>query len=47
MITAGGFHTCATTTGGAARCWGGNGPGQIGGGTVDTTRLTPTPVAGL
>ena len=45
-IAAGYTHTCAVITGGAARCWGANGNGQLGDGTT-TARLTPTPVSGL
>jgi alpha-tubulin suppressor-like RCC1 family protein len=40
-----GPHTCGTTTGDVAYCWGANGAGQIGDGTT-IDRLTPVPVAG-
>ena len=44
--TAGGVaHTCALTAGGAAWCWGWNGNGQLGDGSV-TDRHTPVAVAG-
>jgi alpha-tubulin suppressor-like RCC1 family protein len=46
-VAAGGRHSCALTTAGAVLCWGVNGNGQIGDGTLFTQRFTPTPVAGL
>jgi alpha-tubulin suppressor-like RCC1 family protein len=45
-ISASGWHTCAVTVGGGAKCWGYNGYGEIGDGTV-TTRPSPTDVSSL
>lgn len=43
---AGGSHTCASTSAGAARCWAYNWHGQVGDGT-DSDRDQPTSVVGL
>ena len=45
-IAAGWYHTCARTTGGGARCWGWDGYGQLGLGTI-IYRTTPVDVVTL
>lgn len=42
-LAVGGYHTCALTPAGAAYCWGYNGRGRLGDGTI-TDRWIPTPV---
>ena len=46
-IGVGSSHTCAILSGGAAKCWGYNGDGEVGDGTSGTNSLTPTQVLGL
>ncbi len=44
-VSAGGWHSCGTTTSGAAYCWGDNAFGQVGDGTI-TNRNRPVVVTG-
>ncbi|HMD33900.1 MAG TPA: Ig-like domain-containing protein [Vicinamibacterales bacterium] len=46
-LAAGGYHTCALYGDGTAKCWGRNGRGQVGDGTVDSPIVTPHAVSGL
>jgi alpha-tubulin suppressor-like RCC1 family protein len=45
-VRAGYSHACAITTAGGVRCWGSNGAGELGDGTL-VTRGTPAAVSGL
>jgi alpha-tubulin suppressor-like RCC1 family protein len=48
QVDAGQFHTCAVTKQGAAYCWGSNGEGQVGNGSIaQRPELLPEPVVGL
>lgn len=46
-IAPGGYHTCALTAAGGAKCWGSNGRGQVGNNDPLSTPRTPVDVFGL
>jgi hypothetical protein len=45
-IAAGRLHSCAIVTGGAVRCWGANGAGELGEGSIEDA-TAPQPVISL
>jgi alpha-tubulin suppressor-like RCC1 family protein len=45
-VAAGGLHSCAVLANGTAKCWGYNGLGQLGNGTL-TSSSTPVLVSGV
>ncbi|MCU1497907.1 MAG: Poxvirus family protein, partial [Acidimicrobiales bacterium] len=46
-IAAGGTHSCALTSAGAAKCWGSSNNGQLGNNSTGTQSLVPVDVSGL
>jgi alpha-tubulin suppressor-like RCC1 family protein len=43
-VTAGGYHTCALTAEGGAKCWGLNHWGQLGNGSISFLNPNPVPI---
>jgi alpha-tubulin suppressor-like RCC1 family protein len=49
QVAVGGYHTCALLDGGAVKCWGWNGVGELGNGSIgaDASTFEPQPVTDL
>ncbi len=49
QVAVGGYHTCALLDGGAVECWGWNGEGELGNGSIgeDTSSFAPQAVSGF
>src|SRR5690606_13161767 len=47
QLTSGAEVTCVAFTSGGASCWGQNGVGQVGNGTLSPEQLTPSAVVGI
>jgi alpha-tubulin suppressor-like RCC1 family protein len=43
-LSVGNFHSCALTTGGAAKCWGDNGDGELGNSAADAQATSSVPL---